>query len=135
MFRDAGQPLLLTDFPTRFPARTPLMRGIGSFPLAGNDFRRVLRGLLWILDDGERRLTVIHPATHQVIYLPLPLGQNWEISFQPDRLVIREQAAPGEEAREMACWAIPWLVLLPQFMRLAQPPPPARIGTAKQPFP
>ncbi|HWQ10594.1 MAG TPA: hypothetical protein VN436_15845, partial [Holophaga sp.] len=30
VFRDAGQPMLLTDFPARFPARTPLMRGVGN---------------------------------------------------------------------------------------------------------
>lgn len=135
LMRDAGVPMTLEDFPCRFPAETPLTRGLGSLPLAGDDFRTALKGLLWIVDDGERRITVIHPATRQVIYLPLPAGQDWEVRLHPDRLEVRERSCPTEERRETACWSLPWLVLLPQFVRLSLPPPAGNPGTAFQPFP
>ena len=135
MLRDAGIPMALEDFPCRFPATTPLLRGVGSLPITEGDFRKVLRGLLWILDDGERRITLVHPATRRVVYLPLPTGQDWEILFYPERLVVQEKGPVSDERRERACWSVPWLVLLPQFMKLALPPPPAKAGTALQPFP
>jgi hypothetical protein len=135
LLRDAGTPLALGDFPCRFPAETPLTRGLGNLPLAGDDFRRALKGLLWILDDGERRLTVVHPATHQVVYLPLPSGQNWEVFLFPDRLELRERPTPAAEYRETVCWSISWFLLLPQFVRLSLPPPAGNPGTAFQPFP
>jgi hypothetical protein len=135
LLRDAGTPIALKDFPCRFPAETPLTQGLGSLPLAESDFRAALKGLLWILDDGERRITIVHPATHQVVYLPLPVGEDWEINFYADRLVIQERNLPTEERRERACWSVPWLILLPQFMRLSLPPPPVKPGTAFQPFP
>lgn len=135
LMRDAGTPMSLKDFPCDFPARTPLTHGLGGLPLAGDDFRTALKGLLWILDDGENRITIVHPATHQVVYLPLPSGQDWDILFYPDRLVLQERLLPAEERRERGCWALPWLVLLPQFMRLSLPPPATKPGTAFQPFP
>lgn len=135
LMRDAGTPMTLKDFPCGFPSETPLTHDLGSLPLAGNDFRTALKGLLWILDDGERRLTLVHPATHQVVYLPLPVGQDWEIRLFPDRLVIQEQDLAAEERRERGCWSVPWLILLPQFMRLSLPPPVVKPGTAFQPFP
>lgn len=138
LFRDAGVPLTLADFPCRFPAETPLTRGLGSLPLAGDDFRKALTGLLWILDDGERRITLVHPATHQVIYLPLPAGQNWELRLQPDRLELQERL-PEEHReaflREAACWSLSWFALLPQFVKLSLPPPAGSPGTAFSPFP
>jgi len=70
-----------------------------------------------------------------VVYLPLPTGQGWEIHLQPDRLEIREKAPPAGERRETACWSVPWLVLLPQFVRLSVPQPVGNRGTAFHPFP
>jgi len=87
------------------------------------------------VDDGERRITVVHPATHQVIYLPLPAGQDWEVTLHPDRLEVREKPFPMEARQETACWSVPWLVLLPQFVRLSLPPPTPSPGTAFRPFP
>lgn len=135
LLRDAGIPMTLADFPSLFPAETPLMQGLGSLPLAGDDFRTALKGLLWIVDDGERRITIVHPATHQVVYLPLPVGQDWEVHLYPDRLEVRERASPVEARRETACWSVPWLILLPQFVRLSMPPAAGKPGTAFQPFP
>jgi hypothetical protein len=127
--------MTLSDFPCQFPAETPLSKGLGNLPLAGDDFRNALQGLLWIMDDGERRITVVHPATQQVVYLPLPAGQNWEVNLYPDRLEVQEKASQREEHRETACWSISWLILLPQFVRLSLPPPAGNPGTAFHPFP
>jgi hypothetical protein len=135
ILRDAGIPMTLGDFPSDFPVETPLTKGLGNLPLAGDDFRNALQGLLWILDDGERRITVVHPATRQVVYIPLPTGQNWGINLYPDRLEVQERALPGEEHRERACWSISWLILLPQFVRLSLPQPAGNPGTAFRPFP
>ena len=135
LMRDAGSPMTLADFPCLFPAETPLTKGLGSLPLAGDDFRNALKGLLWIVDDSERRITLVHPATQQVVYLPLPAGQDWEVYLHPDRLEVRERTFPVEERRDSACWSIPWLILLPQFVRLSLPPPKGNPGTAFQPFP
>jgi len=133
LLRDAGVPLTLADFPCSFPAETPLSKGLGNLPLAGDDFRKALKGLLWILDDGERRITLVHPATQQVAYLPLPAGQDWELYLHPDRIEIRERAAV--EHRETACWSLSWFILLPQFVKLSMPPPAGTPGTAFRPFP
>lgn len=135
VLRDSGTPMELADFPAAFPTRTPLTQGLGGLPLAGGDFREALKGLLWILDDGEQRITLVHPATERVVYLPLPSGQGWELHLQPDRLEVREKAAPAGERRETACWSVPWLVLLPQFVRLSVPQPVGNRGTAFHPFP
>lgn len=135
LLRDAGIPMTLGDFPYHFPAETPLTKGLGSLPLAGGDFRAALKGLLWIVDDGERRITLVHPATHQVVYLPLPLGQNWAVYLYPERLEVRERPSLAEEHQESVCWSISWLILLPQFVRLGLPPPAGNPGTAFHPFP
>jgi hypothetical protein len=135
LLRDGGTPMTVGDFPSPFPLETPLAKGLGSLPLAGDDFRPAMQGLLWILDDGERRITLVHPATQQVVYLPLPPGQDWEIHLHPDRLEIRERPSSLEGRQETSCWSIPWLILLPQFVRLSLPPPPGNRGTAFVPFP
>ena len=135
LMRDAGTPMTMADFPCRFPVDTPLTKGIGSLPLAGNDFRTALKGLLWIVDDGQRRITLVYPATHQVVYLPLPVGEDWEPYLHPDRLEVREKTLQADERRERACWSIPWLVLLPQFLQLSRPPSEGNPGTALHPFP
>lgn len=135
ILKDAGIPLALSDFPAEFPLATPLSQGLGHLPLAGSDFRGALKGLLWILDDGERQITLVHPATQQAVFLPMPPGQDWELVLHPDRLEVREQAPPAVDRQEAACWSIPWLVLLPQFMRLSVPPPEGSLGSAFHPFP
>lgn len=135
ILKDAGTPMALSDFPSDFPLETPLSQGFGHLPLAGSDFRGALKGLLWIVDDGERQITLVHPATHQAVFLPMPPGQDWELGLYPDRLEVREPAAPQGERQETACWSLPWLVLLPQFMRLSLPPPEGNPGTAFHPFP
>ena len=135
LLRDGGIPMTLGDFPCSFPMDTPLAKGLGNFPLAGLDFRNALKGLLWIVDDGERRITLVHPATQQVVYLPLPAGQNWGIYLHPDRLEVQERPLLVDEHRELACWSLSWLILLPQFVRLGLPPPTGNLGTAFRPFP
>ncbi len=135
IWRDAGIPITLAESPYQFPAETPLSKGLGNLPLEGPDFRIALGGLLWILEDGERVLTVVHPATYQVVYLPLPLGQNLDVLMYPDRLDLCENSPSLEERQEAPCWSIPWLGLLPQFMRLSQAPPAGKQGTALEPFP
>jgi hypothetical protein len=127
--------MALTDFPASFPLQTPLTQGLGNLPLVGDDFRPALNGLLWILDDGDQRITLVHPATQQVVYLPLPSGQGWDINLQPDRLEAREQTPPAGERREASCWSMPWLILVPQFIRLSIPAPVGSRGTAYHPFP
>jgi hypothetical protein len=135
LLRDAGVPMILANFPCLFPAETPLTKGLGNFPLVSKDFRAALRGLLWILDDGERRITLVHPATSQVVYLPLPPGEDWDLYFYPDRLELRRKPVPGGEPQEIACWSLPWLILLPEFVRLSLPASGGNQGTAFKPFP
>lgn len=135
LMKDAGTPMTLADFPCPFPVETPLAKGLGNLPLAGGDFRTAFKGLLWIVDDGERRITLVHPATSQMVYLPLPAGQAWEVYLHPDRLEVREKSPRVEERQETICWSIPWLILLPQFVRLSLPAPEGNPGTALHPFP
>lgn len=131
VWRDGGQPVAELDRLT-FPASDPLSGGPGGLPWGQPDVRPSLEGLLWILEDGERVLTVVHPATAQAIYLPLPRGEEFDLVFGPSRLLV--QAAQGPEGRPQA-WALPWLALLPQFARLGPPPVPPAQGTALKPFP
>lgn len=134
-WRDWGIPVPLGQDGLAFPADTPLSRGVAALPWGEPDFRPALRGLLWILDDGESLLTVVHPATSQLLTLALPRAQEPEIIFHPDRLEVRERPAlpaPREEAR---AWSVPWLALLPQFTRLGLQAPRPAPGTALVPFP
>ena len=101
----------------------------------GVDFRPVLKGLLWILDDGEHMVTVVHPATGQVIYLTLPGGKDLGLRMYPDRLEVRESPSDPGARKEAACWSVPWMGLFPQLLRLATPPPAPPPGTALNPFP
>lgn len=131
VWRDAGQPVADLDR-LAFPATDPLSGGLGGLPWGQADVRPSLQGLLWILEDGERMLTVVHPATAQAIYLPLPRGEDFDLAFGPSGLLAL--AAQGPEGRPQA-WALPWLALLPQFARLGPPPVPPPQGTALKPFP
>jgi hypothetical protein len=77
-------------------------------------------------------LTVIHPATSQVVYLPLPGGQDLSLAFYPDRLDVLEGAALPLSSS----WSLHWMALLPQFIRLGQDAAANKVrGTALLPFP
>lgn len=138
-WRDAGIPLDLTSLesgndPWRFPSETPLAKGIQTLPWGGEDFRTALSGLLWILDDGEHFITVVHPATARVEFLPLPIGQDFSLRMTPGYLEVVE--TPGKNSTSAPRrWFLPWLVLMPQFARLARPEEIVAPGTALVPFP
>lgn len=118
-----------------FPLQTPLRRGIGALPLGQPDFRPGLEGTLWILDDEERILTVVHPATSRVAYLTLPGGAGLDIQFLPGHLVVRQEPRSPAPGHAQSAWSLPWLSLLPQFMLLGTPMPAPKPGTALIPFP
>lgn len=127
VWRDGGVALEAFLQPMGFPSDTPLRRGLGSLPLDAPDFRTALQGLLWILDDGERILTVLHPATCQVVRLRLPDVEGADLHFLPDRLEVR--------SAEGRAWALPWIALMPQFLQLGRPRKGAPLGTALDPYP
>lgn len=115
-----------------FPAKDPLSEGLGGLAWNAGDFRISLSGLIWVLEDGERVLTIVHPATAQAVYLPLPRGEDFDLAFEPTRLVLTAKQGPAERP---AAWALSWLALLPQFARLGPPATPPAAGTALKPFP
>jgi hypothetical protein len=132
-WRDWGTPIPDLLEPLHFATRSPLQRGIGGMPVGAPDFRPALEGLLWILDDDDSVLTVIHPATSQVVYLPLPGGQEFTLLFYPDRLEVRETAG---DPQPRASWSLHWLVLLPRFIQLGKDSTAGKPkGTALLPFP
>lgn len=138
-WRDGGIPmdLSLLESPSeswRFPSDTPLARGIQAIPWGGEDFRSALKGLLWILDDGEHFLTVVHPATARVVFLPLPIGQDFSLRMTPGYLELLEIPGQGSSGAPRR-WSLPWLALLPQFAKLARPEDSPALGTALVPFP
>jgi hypothetical protein len=108
------------------------MGGLGALGWIAADFRPFLRGLCWVLEDGEGFLTVIHPATAQVIHLPLPQGRDLRIRFLPDRL---EVVAGDVEKGAPRQWSLPWIGLLPRLGALGPRPTSAKSGTALVPFP
>jgi hypothetical protein len=129
-WRDWGTPIPDLGAPLPFPQRSPLQRGIGGMPVGAPDFRPALEGLLWILTDDEAILTVVHPATSQVVFLPLPSGQDLDIAFYPDRLEAVERGPNGSG------WALHWLALLPEFIQLGKDAAAGKPkGTALLPFP
>ena len=133
-WRDWGTPVPDLGVPLHFPGRTPLQMGIGRIPVASSDLRSGLEGLLWILDDDEAYLSVVHPATAQVVHLPMPGGQNLSLAFHPDRLEVREHP-PGGPPAAMA-WSLHWIALLPQFIQLGKDANAGKPrGTALAPFP
>jgi len=71
-----------------------------------------------------------HPATAEVVYLPLPGGQDLDLAFHPDHLEVLEGHPPT------ATWTLHWLALLPQFIHLGQDAAAGKPkGTALLPFP
>jgi len=135
VWRDGGRLLPGTSGTWRFPAQTPLQRGIGALPLGQPDFRPGLEGTLWILDDEERLLTVLHPATSRVAYLTLPGGTGLDLQFLPDHLVVRQGPQTSALGRSHSAWSLPWLSLLPQFILLGTSLPTLKPGTALVPYP
>ncbi len=134
LWRDAGTALQAAEAPFAFPAQTPL----STSQSLGPDFRPNLEGLLWILDDSGRYLTLVHPATNRVAYLPLPDPSREgriEPRWFPDHLEIRILPSDDAAPRTAGCWSIPWMGLVPQILQLATPAPEPPPGTALLPFP
>lgn len=129
VWRDGGQPLEPMgrwDFPDKTPFSE---RGIAQL-LTAPDPRSALWGLFWVLDDGERRLTVVHPATAKVLFLRLPEGESPDLAFFPDHLEFRARTEGGPRR-----WSLPWAALLPHLARLGPTLKLPPRGTALQPYP
>jgi len=135
IWRDGGRLVSGTSGTWPFPIQTPLRRGIGALPLGQPDFRPGLEGTLWILDDEERLLTVVHPATARVAYLTLPGGTGLDLQFLPGHLLVRQNSLAGTLGRPGNVWSLPWLSLLPQLILLGTPLPAPKPGTALVPYP
>ena len=131
-WRDGGLPLQPAFGTWHFPADAPMSRGLGGLQWGAEDFRPFLRGLLWILEDGEGFLSVVHPATARVIHLPLPPGRELRLRFLADRLEVSAGVVDKGAPRQ---WSIPWMGLLPRLAALGPHPNPAKVGTALVPFP
>lgn len=131
-WRDGGVTLPQAAGTWSFPAKTPLSQGLGALQWCAEDFRPFLDGLLWILEDGEAVLTVVHPATGRRVYLPLPSGRDLSLRFLPDRL---EVAAGRPEPGGASHWYLPWIALLPRLAGLGPRPGTGSRGTALAPFP
>ena len=131
-WRDGGVPLPSPVGVWGFPLDSPLSQGLGALQWCSGDFRPFLRGLLWVLEDSEGFLTVIHPATARVIHLPMPPGRDLHLRFLADRLVVQagevERGAPSR-------WSLPWMGFLPRLSDLCPQPHPAQPGGALAPFP
>lgn len=131
-WRDGGVALPNPSGTWTFPVETPLAQGLGGMGWCASDFRPFLRGLLWILEDGEGFLTVVHPATARAIHLPLPPGRDLSLRFHGDRLEVSagevDQGAPRQ-------WSLPWMGLLPRLAALGAAPGTLKAGSALAPFP
>ena len=126
-WRDGGLPLAQPAGTWSFPAETPLSHGLGALAWEAEDLRPSLEGLLWILEDGENHLTVLHPATGRLAHLPLPSGERHQISFEKDRLVVRTGGRPP-------AWGLPWVALLPTLIHLGGRDTLPPQGTVFNPF-
>lgn len=131
-WRDGGLPLPAPSGAWRFPTDSPLSQGLGGLLWGAADFRPFLRGLLWIIEDGEAVLTVAHPATARVIHLPLPPGRDLHLAFLPDRLEVSAGEVDRGAPRR---WSIPWIGLLPRLAALGPQAGPTKAGSALAPFP
>lgn len=131
-WRDGGIALPAPADTWGFPVDSPLSRGLGGLQWAAEDFRPFLRGLLWVLEDGEGFLTVVHPATAEVVHLPLPPGRELHLRFLPDRLEVTAGTVDRGSPKQ---WSIPWIALLPRLAPLGIRRDPAKAGTALAPFP
>jgi hypothetical protein len=132
VWRDGGLPLAEVSGTWLFPEDSPLSQGLGGLRWCAEDFRPFLRGLLWILEDGEGFLTVVHPATARVVHLPLPPGRDLRLHFLRDRL---EVAAGEVDKGAPRQWSNPRMGLFPRLAALGPHPDSAKPGTALAPFP
>nr|WP_320133209.1 hypothetical protein [uncultured Holophaga sp.] len=136
VWRDAGTVVPLPAPELRFPAHSEIDGGLASLPLApGEDVRGRFTGLLWILDDGEKTLTIVNPARGQVVFLPLPAGGNPDLAFHPSHLQVWTGGGATLTRQERMVWRLPWVGLLPQFLTLSSPRAAGKPGTALKPFP
>lgn len=131
-WRDGGLPLPAPTGTWSFPTDSPLSQGLSGLLWGAADFRPFLRGLLWVLEDGEAVLSVVHPATARAIHLPLPPGRDLHLTFLSDRLEVGAGEVDKGAPRR---WSIPWMGLLPRLADLGPQPGPARTGSALAPFP
>ncbi|MBI4913178.1 MAG: hypothetical protein HY823_10605 [Acidobacteria bacterium] len=99
------------------------------------DPRDLLAGFLWILDDSGRFLSLVHPATAQVAFLPLPEAEEPTLVFRTAGLALQEPPGAEGSGGRGRRWLLPWMALLPAFMRLEAPAETPRPGTALQPYP
>ncbi|MDR0499613.1 MAG: hypothetical protein LBH03_07795 [Holophagales bacterium] len=131
MWRDAGQSI--TSFGRfAFPSQTPLSTNFKSTAKETSDFLNNLAGLLWILDDGEEYLTIVHSATYRYAFIPLPAIRDFELRFHPDRLELCKRSLVDSVLHS---WALSWNELLPVLQELAQHSPPPPRGNAIVPYP
>ncbi len=135
VWRDGGLPVSRPWARIPFPAAAPNPLFTSAF-WSQADPRRGLAGLLWIQDDGERTLSLVHPATGKVAFLPLPEGVGVDLAFLPAGLVAVERPAEGSgPVGRVRRWLLPWVALVPVLARLAPPAEAPRAGTALDPFP
>ena len=135
VWRDGGQPVPAPWIALSFgPGATgPALSG--EF-WNSTDPRRAMAGMLWILDDGERTLSLVHPATGRVAFLPLPEADGVDLRFLPRGLEALERLPEGiSETRRSRRWFLPWMALLTSLLRLEPPPRSQNRATALLPFP
>ena len=131
IWRDAGQPL---DSVGRFPfsSQTPLSTDFNKVSKETSDFLNNLAGLLWIFDDSEEYLTIVHPATFQYAFLSLPGGKDLELRFHPNYLELcKKEPHDGNSLS----WALSWKDLESVFQTLAKLSVTLPQGDALVPYP
>jgi hypothetical protein len=130
MWRDAGQSIApFGKF--SFPSQTPLLANFKGAAKETSDFLNSLAGLLWILDDGEEYLTIVHSATCQYAFLHLPVSRDLELRFHPERLELCKRITIDADSQS---WALSWNELLPVLQALAKRPPTPPRGNAIEPY-
>lgn len=130
-WRDGGLALPTAQGTWSFPVDTPLSQGLGGLQWAAEDVRPFLRGLLWLLEDGEGFLTVVHPATAAVAHLPLPPGRDLQLRFHTNCLEVVAGEVDKGSPRQ---WSIPWIGLLPRLAPLGLRTDSGKVGSALAPF-
>lgn len=118
VWRDWGIRIINIFDPILFPNHSSLQQGIDNVLTNILDFRSRLEGLLWILSDDVNILTVINPATSQVVYISLPSERDLNLTFYPDRIEASEEQ-PAQNNKVQTSWSLYWLELLPYFIQLS----------------
>lgn len=135
IWRDWGIPIDTLFDTIQFPLEIPIQQDIINLLIQIVDFRPNLEGLLWIVDDSEKFLTVVNPADSSMSYIMLPGGSNIDLIFHPDRLEVEGDIIDVIEKTKIN-WTINWLTLLPSLIK-----PNVRhhmnnmYGTTTMPFP